>query len=147
MVTVLVRFTVRLSLVEIYMEHIRDLLDPSKQNLAIREDKETGIWIEDCTETYVSSEDEVFKVLAAGQSNRAVSATKMNAGSSRSHSIVNLVISCKDTRTQSLRLGKLYLVDLAGSEKVCAEAVREEIDMERDTDIDGETERKRRGEG
>jgi kinesin family protein 5 len=42
----------------------------------------------------------------------------MNAGSSRSHSIVNFMITQKNTLTDSTRVGKLYLVDLAGSEKV-----------------------------
>ncbi len=74
-----VEFTVRFSLVEIYLEHIRDLLDPSKQNLSIREDKETGIWIEDVTEIYVSSEADVYSLLAAGQQNRSVSATSTHA--------------------------------------------------------------------
>ena len=32
--------------VEIYMERVRDLLDPTKQNLSIREDKTRGIYIQ-----------------------------------------------------------------------------------------------------
>jgi kinesin family protein 5 len=36
--------------VEIYNEKIRDLLDISKQDLKVREDKVRGIFIEDITE-------------------------------------------------------------------------------------------------
>jgi kinesin family protein 5 len=39
-------FVVKVSLIEIYMERIRDLFDPSKTDLKIREDKNKGIWIE-----------------------------------------------------------------------------------------------------
>jgi len=46
-------FTVKVSMVEIYMERIRDLLNPEKYNLKIREDKLKGIFIENCTESYV----------------------------------------------------------------------------------------------
>lgn len=42
-------------MVEIYMEKLRDLLDNSKTNLRIREDKVRGIYIEDSSEMFVSS--------------------------------------------------------------------------------------------
>lgn len=32
-------FTVKISMIEIYMEKIRDLLDPQKDNLKVHEDK------------------------------------------------------------------------------------------------------------
>lgn len=40
-----IEFRIKVSIVEIYMEKIRDLLDPSKINLNIREDKTRGIYI------------------------------------------------------------------------------------------------------
>lgn len=43
-------------MIEIYMEKIQDLLDPSKTNLKIGESKEKGIYIVDVTETYVVNE-------------------------------------------------------------------------------------------
>ncbi len=55
-----------------------------------------------------------------GWSNRATGATKMNAESSRSHSIFTINIEMMDTRSsggQHIRKGKLNLVDLAGSER------------------------------
>ena len=53
-----------------------------------------------------------------GQKNRAVSATNMNAESSRSHSIFVLTIIMNNVEDSSCKTGKLYLVDLAGSEKI-----------------------------
>ena len=54
-----IEFTVKVSMIEIYMERIKDLLDPSKSNLKVHEDKNKGVYISDCTETYVAEEEEV----------------------------------------------------------------------------------------
>lgn len=113
-----IEFLVKASYLEIYMEHIRDLLDVRRDNLKIREDKQKGIWVEGATEVYVSKEQDVLDIIRTGQSNRAIAFTKMNAESSRSHSIFVLNISQKNLKDGSSKSGKLYLVDLAGSEKV-----------------------------
>ena len=111
-------FLVKVSYIEIYMEKVRDLLDSSKSNLAVRESKGKGIYVDGATEVYVSCEDEVYDVMRTGTNNRAVGATNMNAESSRSHSLFVVKVQQKDVRTNSVKHGKLYLVDLAGSEKV-----------------------------
>ena len=81
-----IEFTVKVSMIEIYMEKIRDLLDPSKTDLKIREDKKRGVYIEDVMETFVTEESEVYSLLHLGNQNRAIGCTDMNAQSSRSHS-------------------------------------------------------------
>ena len=53
-----------------------------------------------------------------GNKNRAVSATNMNAESSRSHSLFILTLIMTNLEDSSCKTGKLYLVDLAGSEKI-----------------------------
>jgi len=111
-------FTVKVSYAEIYMEKIRDLLNPEKVNLKIHEDKSRGVYIADLTEEYVSEESEVYQLMKLGSSNREVGSTNMNEGSSRSHSIFSLTLSQSNTIDYSAKTGKLYLVDLAGSEKV-----------------------------
>ena len=113
-----VEFTIRASYLEIYMERIRDLLDPERDNLRIREDRTKGIFVQGQKEVYVGSVEDVFEVLHIGQHNRAIASTGMNAQSSRSHSVFLLAIASRNTRDMSTRSGKLYLVDLAGSEKV-----------------------------
>ena len=40
-----IEFTVKVSMVEIYMEKIRDLIDPTKDNLRIHEDVKKGVFI------------------------------------------------------------------------------------------------------
>jgi len=74
------------SMIEIYNEKIRDLLDPKKNNLRIHENKERGVYVKDMTESYVGTEDEVFALLKIGNENRAIGVTDMNSQSSRSHS-------------------------------------------------------------
>ncbi|CAG9331157.1 unnamed protein product [Blepharisma stoltei] len=111
-------FSVKVGYCEIYMEKIKDLLEPTKNNLKIHEDKIRGVYIEDLTERYVSNEDEVYELMNIGTGNREVGYTHMNAGSSRSHSIFCVTLSQTNSLDCSTKTGKLYLVDLAGSEKV-----------------------------
>lgn len=111
-------FMVKVSYLEIYMERIRDLLDPSKDNLPIHEEKSRGVYVKDLTEEYVGSIEEIYQLLEKGTQARAVSSTNMNQESSRSHSIFTLTVNQKNTITGTQRSGHLRLVDLAGSEKV-----------------------------
>ena len=48
-----IEFTVKVSMIEIYMERIKDLIDPAKENLRIHEDKGKGVYIGDLAEKYV----------------------------------------------------------------------------------------------
>ncbi len=100
------------------MQKLRDLLDFNKQDLKIRSDKKRGIFIEDLTENYISSPEEVYKLIDQARQNRAIAATNMNQRSSRSHMIFILSISQNNTVDLTAKTGKLYLVDLAGSEKI-----------------------------
>ena len=63
-----IEFTFKVSFVEIYMEKIRDLLDPHrlKNNLTVREDKVNGIYIAGVTEEYVTSQEELLGMMRAG---------------------------------------------------------------------------------
>ncbi|TDH68568.1 hypothetical protein CCR75_005663 [Bremia lactucae] len=113
-------FIVKVSYIEIYMERIRDLLDPykSKVNLQVREDAQRGIFVEGMTEMCVTSAMELLAAMRAGAANRAVAATGMNEGSSRSHSVFMVTLFQRNLENQATKAGKLYLVDLAGSEMV-----------------------------
>ena len=113
-----IEFKIKVSIVEIYMENIRDLLDKEKTNLKIREDKTRGIYIQDATESYVSDQSNVYDLMEIGNNNRAIAATNMNEGSSRSHMIFMLHVSQNNLIDMSAKAGKLFLVDLAGSEKI-----------------------------
>lgn len=113
-----IEFTVKVSMIEIYMEKLKDLLDPSKTNLKVHEDKVKGLYIQDCTETYVGDELEVYEIMKVGNENRAIGVTDMNKQSSRSHSCFIMTIQQNNNSDFSTKTGKLFLVDLAGSEKV-----------------------------
>uniref|UniRef100_A0A8C1KFI2 Kinesin-like protein n=1 Tax=Cyprinus carpio TaxID=7962 RepID=A0A8C1KFI2_CYPCA len=110
--------TMEVSYFEIYMDKIRDLLDVSKTNLAVHEDKNRVPFVKGCTERFVSSPEDVMDVIDEGKSNRHVAVTNMNEHSSRSHSIFLINIKQENVETEKKLSGKLYLVDLAGSEKV-----------------------------
>ncbi|EKG15758.1 hypothetical protein MPH_07193 [Macrophomina phaseolina MS6] len=113
-----IEYTVRVSYMEIYMERIRDLLAPQNDNLPVHEEKNRGVYVKGLLEIYVSSVQEVYEVMRRGGNARAVSATNMNAESSRSHSIFVITVTQKNVETGSAKSGQLFLVDLAGSEKV-----------------------------
>ena len=111
-------FMIKVSMIEIYQEKIRDLLDISRVNLQIREDTIKGIYVDGCSERYVGCPGDVLAALELGSNNRAQAATNMNEHSSRSHSIFILTINQSNKKEGFSKIGKLYLVDLAGSEKI-----------------------------
>ncbi|KAF0427432.1 kinesin heavy chain [Gigaspora margarita] len=107
-----IEYTVKVSYMEIYMEKIRDLLNPQNDNLPVHEEKNRGVYVKGLLEVYVGSVQEVYEVMKRGGS------AHMNAESSRSHSIFVITINQKNLADGSVKSGKLSLVDLAGSEKV-----------------------------
>ncbi|EDL24488.1 kinesin family member 5A, isoform CRA_c [Mus musculus] len=111
-------FHIKVSYFEIYLDKIRDLLDVTKTNLSVHEDKNRVPFVKGCTERFVSSPEEILDVIDEGKSNRHVAVTNMNEHSSRSHSIFLINIKQENVETEQKLSGKLYLVDLAGSEKV-----------------------------
>ena len=113
-----IEFILKVSMIEIYQEKIRDLIDLSKVNLNIREDSIKGIYVDGVSEHYVARPNDILELLAIGSSHRAQAATYMNEHSSRSHSIFILTINQSNKKEGYSKIGKLYLVDLAGSEKI-----------------------------
>jgi len=111
-------YLVKVSYMEIYLERIRDLLAPHNDNLQVHEEKNKGVYVKNLSDYYVGSAKEVYEIMRQGGMARAVTATNMNAESSRSHSIFLITIQQRNTETGALKTGNLYLVDLAGSEKV-----------------------------
>jgi len=125
------RFLVRASYLQIYNECISDLLKPKRNNLAIRESKRRGLYVEGLSEWVVKSPQEIFGLIKRGTQVRATSATRLNAVSSRSHAIFQIIVeqnkiemdaNSEGDETQNVKqlfkVGKLNLVDLAGSERV-----------------------------
>ncbi|KAI9073345.1 hypothetical protein K1719_044686 [Acacia pycnantha] len=113
------KFTCKCSFLEIYNEQILDLLEPSSNNLQIREDSKKGVYVENLKELEVTSARDVIQQLIQGSASRKVAATNMNRASSRSHSVFTCIIESK-WESQGVthhRFARLNLVDLAGSER------------------------------
>lgn len=75
-----VEFTVKVAYMEIYMEKIRDLLNPVNDNLSVHEDKVRGIYVKGLVEVYVSTVAEVYEVLHRGGNARIVAYTRKISG-------------------------------------------------------------------
>jgi len=115
-------FKLGVSYIEIYMEKLQDLLDPTRvlKKSAIQEDK-NGVKIQGVKTQWIGSEDspdEVLRIFEFGSKNRKVEKTEMNSESSRSHGVFILNLIKTDTQTGVETYSKLMMVDLAGSEKV-----------------------------
>jgi myosin heavy subunit len=115
-------FMVTITMIEIYNEQIRDLLgkDP-KQPLELQDAGDKGMRIKGIHECKVSNLEQVENAMKIGRKNRAVGSTLMNQVSSRSHSILTIVVETSEKSPidgeSHIRVGKLNLVDLAGSER------------------------------
>ena len=65
------RFLVRASYLQIYNEGISDLLKPERNNLAIREDRKRGVFVEGLSEWVVRSPAEIYGLMERGGAVRA----------------------------------------------------------------------------
>jgi kinesin family protein C1 len=112
-------YTCQMSVLEIYNEQIRDLLDQSKdesQRCELKDNGE-GVHITNLSAIQVTNPNDVYILIDHAKSARATGATNCNERSSRSHCIYLLRIegiSEEGNKTS----GILNLVDLAGSERV-----------------------------
>lgn len=115
-------WSIGLSMIEIYMERVRDLLgetmDTSGPGLAVHDDNDGGTSIPGLTEIAARSAEDIIAAARRGADRRARTATRMNTASSRSHTVVFLRVRRRDAATGRVVAGRLALVDLAGSEKV-----------------------------
>jgi kinesin family protein 5 len=74
--------------------------------LRIRERPDESVFVEGLLESYAASERDIFALLARGEANRHVSATDMNAHSSRSHTLLMLTVQQR-AADGSVRVGRL----------------------------------------
>ncbi|KAK3287467.1 hypothetical protein CYMTET_5021 [Cymbomonas tetramitiformis] len=116
---------VELQMLEIYNEQVRDLLaGPGGSSVVkVREDPASGPYVEGLTKHTVLVYEDVCEKLEVGLQARTIAGTKMNAGSSRAHTICQLHITrtnlTSTSRARAIDTSSLInLVDLAGSERV-----------------------------
>ncbi|KAJ8749028.1 hypothetical protein K2173_013472 [Erythroxylum novogranatense] len=130
--------SVSVSYLQLYMETIQDLLDPTNDNIPIVEDPKTGdVSLPGATLIEVRDHMSFLELLRIGETHRIAANTKLNTESSRSHAILMIhvkrsvsgqedVVSSGIENSSHLvkplrplvRRSKLVLVDLAGSERI-----------------------------
>jgi len=109
---------VRISMVEVYCDQIRDLLADSQADggpptLQCSRRDAQGRMLLDCVETDATCFERATEVLQQGFCSRASEATLCNEQSSRSHVVLTVEVMSGPATG-----GRLVLVDLAGSENV-----------------------------
>jgi hypothetical protein len=130
---------VTLAYLEIYNENVRDLLAGEGPSLAgasasgdmapsqaatsldLREDPQLGVTVTGLTWLEATTSSQVMALLQRGNARRVTEPTRCNATSSRSHAVLQVLV----TRAGAFRhTSKLSLIDLAGSERALATDVR-----------------------
>ncbi|KAF6020265.1 hypothetical protein EB796_021447 [Bugula neritina] len=117
------RYEVTFSMLEIYNEQVRDLLQKEnpKGGLQVRQNPKLGLfYVQGLKYVPVGSYSEIEKRIDQGTANRTVASTNMNATSSRAHTVVTIIfdqISKDDAGSETKKSSVMNLVDLAGSER------------------------------
>jgi len=111
-------YIVEVSFLEIYLERFRDLQDPfSDKKLKVRLGPNGDHHIPELSKRECENAPEVFRIMDSALSNRVMSATKMNASSSRSHMVMMIKVR-QDVSDSEKKISTMNFADLAGSEKM-----------------------------
>ncbi|KAK9801416.1 hypothetical protein WJX73_009180 [Symbiochloris irregularis] len=111
-------YEIHVSLTEVYLEKIRDLLNSSSApNLEVKHNA-FGSYLPGLVEKKVTSASEAQHWLSVGLAARASAETAMNTRSSRSHCLLCIRTTGRSRLTGDVWRAKLWLVDLAGSERL-----------------------------
>lgn len=116
-------YQIEASFLEIYNEHIVDLLDCQQKTHEIRmaDSKGHDLYVSNLKIEEIHSPEELHECLLTAQRNRAVAATQSNERSSRSHSVARIRLIGTHQTKEEISIGNLNLVDLAGSERLKGE--------------------------
>ncbi|XP_022759380.1 kinesin-like protein KIN-UA isoform X1 [Durio zibethinus] len=131
--------SVSVSYLQLYMESLQDLLDPTNDNISIVEDPKSGdVSLPGATLVEIRDQQSFLELLRLGEAHRYAANTKLNTESSRSHALLMVHVKrsvkgrepahssengnstniAKSLRPPLVRKGKLVVVDLAGSERI-----------------------------
>ncbi|CAK7355741.1 unnamed protein product [Dovyalis caffra] len=131
--------SVSVSYLQLYMETIQDLLDPTNDNISIVEDPRSGdVSVPGASLVEIRNQQSFVELLRLGEAHRFAANTKLNTESSRSHAILMVQVKrsvkgrysilssengnnshmVKSLKPPIVRKAKLVVVDLAGSERI-----------------------------
>ncbi|XP_055959393.1 centromere-associated protein E isoform X3 [Patella vulgata] len=106
------QFLLRITYMEIYNEKIYDLLSSEEKVIKIQENTDHQINVIGLVEQHVTCKEEVFSVVKQGDNRRRTSATAQNDRSSRSHSILRVIIESRETAEEdAVMVSHLNFVD------------------------------------
>ncbi|OWZ18224.1 Kinesin [Phytophthora megakarya] len=111
------------TMLELYNDQLIDLFHLMEgggshdNKLEIKKNEKGMVVVQNATLKKCTTPDQTLRLFEAANKKRQVGATKMNAESSRSHSIFSLLVESYNKTTKATTVGKLSLVDLAGSER------------------------------
>lgn len=120
-----VEFVVRCSYVEVYLERIIDLLQPTRDGLRIEDGGCGETILVGASELCCLDAEDVYAMIARGNAHRTQSATEQNRDSSRSHAVFIMNIQQHSRTTGRQRCSRLCMLDLAGSEQGRAKSARQ----------------------
>jgi kinesin family member 5 len=78
-------YRLRVSIVELYNEKLKDLIVMSNKEVRLRESSLKGVYIQGTSEVDTCSEEDAHKLIQLASKNRMVYSTMMSMVSSRSH--------------------------------------------------------------
>lgn len=119
-------YTIKVAYLEIYNEHLNDLLSPStsSEDIKLRDDPTRGVRALGLKEVAVDSPEKLLEYIQAGDALRRTEGTEFNSKSSRSHAVVQISIESTSSSQPGVRTSTLYLCDLAGSERAASQTER-----------------------
>ena len=107
--------SVKVTMMEIFKEKLRDLLDPTRKP-GIVGSKKGGVHVQNVHVAEINSSVDMERILWQGLARRVTGSTDMNKRSSRSHAVITLYVTQRNVDGYVLR-SKISFVDLAGSER------------------------------
>ena len=114
------RYNISLSIMEIYQETLYDLFN-NRSKVEMQSGGASGLRFQGLKEHPVRSEEEVDVLVSKGMEGKTMGANYRHEHSSRSHTVVRLIVESHHETDEALHgviSGSLMLIDLAGSETV-----------------------------
>lgn len=112
------KYTLSVSVCEIYMDTVNDLLDLKNMNVDVRINPQNGfLHVPGLSRKSFTSPEQFTETLKSASRHRAVSSTNCNEHSSRSHLVTQIHLEIV-TPNGRLIESSIHLVDLAGSERL-----------------------------